>query len=193
MKRKFFIKNKYGLNLAAIIEAPNFNNIFPGVLLLHGFKGYKEEKTYTDLANRLKLKGIASLGFDASGFGESEGTLEKDYRFSNYINDTESIYKWLKKQTYIDIKRIGVCGQSLGAVQTIFFTAHHPEIKAVCAISPPDRIGTKDRLGQIASQWKKQGYIKELSSKYGTVKIPYAYLEDAKKYNFIKVVKNLSM
>ncbi len=191
MQRKVFITNRKGLKLATVVEAPNDDEKLPCVILLHGFKGYKEEETYTDLAERLVKKGISSVRFDASGFGESEGTLEEDYRFSNYINDTEDAYEWLKQQAFCDPDRIGVCGQSMGAVQTILFASQHPEIKAACAISPLNKVGTKDALGQVVGAWKQKGYLDEVSSKYGKIRIPYAYLEDVQQYDFVKLVKNV--
>lgn len=191
MQKHLFIKNKQGLNLATVVEIPESKGKFPCVLLFHGFKGYKEQEMYTDLSTRLLKENIASLRFDASGFGESDGTLEKDYRFSNYVSDTESVYDWIKQQNKFDLDKIGVCGQSMGGAQTILFTSRHLEIKVACAISPPDRIGTKDELGRSAKLWKKHGFFEFVSSKFGKITVHYAYLEDAQKYNFVDLTKNI--
>lgn len=192
MIEKIKIKNKKGLLLSAIIERPDKKGVFPTILFLHGFKGYKEEATYVDLAERFLKHGIASIRFDASGFGDSEGTLEDDYRFSNYIDDTEAVYEWLLKQDFVDDKKIGVVGQSMGGAQTILFTSNHPEIKVACAISPPNKIGTDDALGAIKDDWKNKGYLQEMSSRYGKeIKIPYVYLEDATQYDFVEFVKKI--
>lgn len=190
---QFKIKNDRGLLLSAVVEKPSEDGVFPTIIFLHGFKGYKEEATYVDMAQRLLEYGVASIRFDASGFGDSEGTLEDDYRFSNYISDTEVIYKWLLDQSFVDNEKIGVIGQSMGGAQAIYFGSNHPEIKIVCAISPPDRIGTDDALGKVKDEWKKTGYLYEMSSRYGKkIKIPYEYLEDASKYNFTDLVKKIT-
>src|SRR3972149_8142301 len=110
MLRNIFIHNQNGLRLAAVIEAVGWQHKQPFVMLLPGFKGYKEEETYTTLAKALLKKGIGSVRFETAGFGESEGTLEKDYRFSNYVVDTETVYTYLQQQTYVDTDRFGVCG-----------------------------------------------------------------------------------
>lgn len=191
MQKNIYVINKKDLKLAAIVEIPKLGEKFPCVLLLHGFKGYKEQEMYADLARRLLEKNIASVRFDASGFGGSDGTLEKDYRFSNYINDTESIYTWMKHQATFNLSKIGVCGQSMGGAQTILFAAKHSEIKVAVAISPPDRIGTIDELGRNAETWKKQGFFDFVSSKFGKVRVPYEYLEDGRKYNFAHLVKGI--
>lgn len=185
MQEKVQVKNKKGLLLSAIVEKPRAVDRFPTVLFLHGFKGYKEEATYTDLAKRFLQHGIASVRFDASGFGDSEGTLEDDYRFSNYIEDTEAVYKWLVKQDFVDANKLGVVGQSMGGAQAILFASNHPELKIAVSISPPDKIGTADALGAVKNEWESKGYLEEMSSRYGKeIKIPYEYLEDAMQYDF---------
>ncbi|MCA9369111.1 MAG: alpha/beta fold hydrolase [Pseudomonadales bacterium] len=192
MQEKVQIKNKKGLLLSAVIERPDDTGKYPTVLFLHGFKGYKEEATYTDLAQRFLEHGIASVCFDASGFGDSEGTLEDDYRFSNYIDDTEAVFTWLLKQDFADTNKLGVVGQSMGGAQTILFASNHPELKIAISISPPDKIGTDDALGAVKDQWKNMGYLQEMSSRYGKeIKIPYVYLEDAMQYDFAKLAANV--
>lgn len=192
MQEKIQIKNKKDLLLSAVVERPNIAGKLPAVLFLHGFKGYKEEATYTDLAERFLQHGIASIRFDASGFGDSEGTLEEDYRFSNYIVDTEVVYEWLLQQDFVDSKKIGAVGQSMGGAQAILFSSSHPELAIVTSISPPDRIGTDDALGAMQQEWKKKGFLEEMSSRYGReIKIPYAYLEDAMQYNFAEFAQKI--
>lgn len=110
MKNNINVKNSKGLKLSAVVEVPTFEKTYPCVLLLHGFKGYKDEATYVSLASELSKTGIASVRFDASGFADSEGTIKEDYRFGNYVDDVESVYKWIVRQDYVDVKKIGVCG-----------------------------------------------------------------------------------
>ena len=182
MSKKCWIENKRGLRLAAVVESPSWERPSPFSLLLHGFKGYKEEATYTELAKALMAKGIGSIRFDASGFGESEGTLEKDYRLSNYCLDAESVYDYILQQTYVDKTRVGVCGQSLGGLQAIVFASKYPELKAMVSISPPNILGEDGELSLDVGEWKKTGYLNRISSKYGKIKVPYAFLTDAQKF-----------
>jgi uncharacterized protein len=186
MWKKISISNKSGLKLAAVIEVVSWQNKQPFVLLLPGFKGYKEEETFTTLAKELLKRGLGSIRFETAGFGESEGTLEHDYRFSNYGDDTEVVYRFLKQQTFVDKNRIGVCGQSMGGLQALVFVSKHPEIKYVAAISPPNIIGQDGDLAKDAISWKQQGYMDITSSKYGLIRVPYAWLEDAQKYEGVK-------
>lgn len=192
MQKKLKIKNKRNLLLSVIVDTPSESEKFPTVLMLHGFRGYKEEENYSELASELLEHNIASVRFDASGFGESEGSLEKDYRFSNYIDDTESVYSWMLNQDFVDKQRIGVMGASMGGAQTLLFASNHPQIKVACAVSPPDRVGTDDALGKVRNQWRKDGFIEEMSSRYGKkIRIPHEYLEDAEKYDFTEYTKKI--
>jgi len=66
-----FIKNRHGLKLAAIVNRPNESQLLPFIILLAGFKGYKEEESYSRLAKALGEMGIGSIRFDPSGYGKS--------------------------------------------------------------------------------------------------------------------------
>ena len=106
---------------------------------------------------------------------------------TNYFSDAESVYSYLKNLPYVDNDRIGLFGHSVGAMLVILFAAKHPEIKALVPVSPPYNLETHYRLRGIWKGWKEKGYVeKETNGK--TVKIPWAYLEDAKQYNALKEV-----
>ncbi|OGM21353.1 hypothetical protein A2714_02555 [Candidatus Woesebacteria bacterium RIFCSPHIGHO2_01_FULL_38_9] len=183
MRRKVFIPNKKGFKLAVIIERPDQKGRFPTVLLFHGFKGYKEEPTYSELAKALLKAGIGSIRFDASGFGESEGDFDKEYRLSNYLNDSTMIYHSSKAIPWVDQKRLGVMGQSMGGALAIILASKIPEINAVVSVSPPDIFATKDDFGKKLEEWKEKGYLEIDSSRMGKIKVPYDYVLDAKKYD----------
>lgn len=186
MQEKVFVKNKKGLKLACLVEKPKRKGRHPCVVLLHGFKGYKEEPTYTELAKQLLDAGISSIRFDASGFGESGGTLKKDYRFTNYVSDVEMIYHYIIKQDFVDKDRIGVMGQSMGGMMAVVFAARKSGIKAVVCVSAPGRIGTKDELGRNLEKWKKRGYFEVPSSRMGKeIRVPYDFIKDALRWNIL--------
>lgn len=187
MQEKVFIQNKKGLKLATIIERPDKKGKFPCVLLLHGLKGYKEEMQYSSLARDFLEKGITSVRFDASGFGESEGDFQKDYRLSNYIKDTCMIYEYIIHKGWVDKGRVGVMGHSLGGAVVLIIASKYPHIKAVVSVSTPDIFATRDELGKKIKGWMKKGFIEIDSSKVGgKIKIPFSYVLDAVKYDVRK-------
>jgi dienelactone hydrolase len=78
--------------LAALIHKPAKKGKFPAVILLPGFRRTKDDVLIKQLAIKLANSNIVAIRFDPSGFGESEGEIERDYRLSNYFSDTESVY-----------------------------------------------------------------------------------------------------
>jgi len=193
MPQKVFIKNKKELKLAVIVSKPENEGVFPAVILLHGFTGYKEEPYYPTLSTNLLKHDIVSIRFDASGYGESEGTLEKDYRFSNYLSDIGVIYKYTKSLDYVDESRIAISGHSMGGLLTIVFSSRHPAIICLCAISSPVKMETSKEMSKNLLNWKKRGYLKKVSSRFGPVRIPWAFIEDASKWDATSSVKRVKV
>lgn len=185
---KIFIINKVGIKLSTIIQYPSKDKKYPVVLILHGFTGYKEIKSIALLADDLTRLGFVTVRFDASGFGESGGTLENDYRVSNYISDAEVVLEYTKQLSYVDVSRIGVCGHSLGAMLSILLATKDNGIKAICPISPPYKIAAKGVLQGAIVNWKKTGWFEKVSSKYGPIKVPYVFIEDGEQYNALDYV-----
>src|SRR5687768_17569558 len=76
METRCTISHPSQLSLAGLFNSPDVdasqeNQVFPLVLLLHGFTGWKEELHLSSLAKGLSAQGIATLRFDAVGSGES--------------------------------------------------------------------------------------------------------------------------
>ncbi|MFC1649255.1 alpha/beta hydrolase [Patescibacteria group bacterium] len=190
--KKVNVRNRNGLLLACIVEIPKGVDKVPFVIQLHGFKGYKNEETYTTLAKEFVKVGIGSIRFDASGFAESEGTLEKDYRFGGYVEDVEDVYDWLVSQSFVDTKRIGIVGQSMGGMQAIVFTSKHPEIRALCVISSPDKMASTDLLSHELAGWKERGYLDLDSSRYShKIRVPYEFIKEAMMWDMGDFLPNI--
>ncbi len=183
------IKNKKGLILTGILHIPKGYAKCPAVINLHGFTGYKEEENNVSLARELAEKGIIVIRFDCSGSGESEGTMKDDYRMTNYLSDIDCIYEFLYNHQRVDAKRIGVWGLSMGAMLAIIWGSKHPELKAICSVSPPKQMGTTDWLSQFLEDWKRTGWFTKVStSGHGVSKVPWAFMEDAQQYNALDYV-----
>jgi dienelactone hydrolase len=190
MQEKVSIKNQRGLNLATVVHMPDgaVAGKFPAMILLHGFTGYKEEEHIVSLADELVQKGIMAIRFDASGFGESEGTIERDFRLSNYIQDADAVYQYVVSRPDVDARRIGIWGHSMGGMVAVITAAAHPAIKLACVISSPSRMGSSDKLSKAMPEWKRTGWYERESPRFGTLRIPYAFMEDAQKWNMFEYV-----
>lgn len=179
-----YIPNKKGLKLDTEIYQPDAAGRLPVVLLLHGFTGYKEDPALVDIATRLAQSGIVSVRFTSLGFGGSEGTLEKDYRFSNHRTDADAVFEYISKLSYVDVNRLGVYGHSMGGKLAILFTRDHKNVKAICVMSSPVTFA-RTSYGPLLSEWKQKGYLKKVSSRDGkTVRVPYEVYIDAERPEF---------
>lgn len=183
MIEELMIRNRRGLNLAACFHQPEVSN-YPVVIALHGFSGYKEEQHLIDICEGLEVANIGAIRFDASGWGESEGTVDEDFRFSHYLDDVDDVIEWLRKER--DITAFGLWGHSMGGQLAVTYAGMHPEIKAVCAVSAP--ISLKDSKGIVDryADWRDKGYREMTTSRYGTVRFPYAVLEDRAQYSTLE-------
>jgi pimeloyl-ACP methyl ester carboxylesterase len=102
------------------------------VILVHGRVGTRH--WMLPHANYLHKSGFSILLYDSRSFGESEG--DSVTQGAKEPRDIEGAVDYLKTRTDIDQKRIGVQGNSLGAVSAILATAEMPEIKGVVAQIP---------------------------------------------------------
>lgn len=194
MKYKIFsvrIPNAVGLLLSTEIYIPERVGKLPAVILLHGFTGYKESKGLVDIADKLATQGIISIRFTSSGFGDSEGSLETDYRFSNYVLDAEYVYEYVKKLSYVDPNRIGTYGHSMGGKLAVFVCAKYSDIKACCIVSAcVGFIGTM--YESFFPTWEKVGYLEKISNRDGKkVRIPYAYVPDEESFDVLEAAHRI--
>jgi uncharacterized protein len=192
MEEKVFIKNPKGLRLASIVNYPDRDKKYPAVMILHGFTGYKEEAHLEGLAKTLSQNGFVVIRFDCSGSGDSEGSFEKDYSMSNYLEDIKCAYDYLQKQSFIDKDRISVVGHSMGGLLAIVFASLNQEVKTCVAISSPTILTDVDWLKAAIERWEELGWFyKKLSRDNSNVKIPFSFVTDANKYDALIYVKKI--
>jgi fermentation-respiration switch protein FrsA (DUF1100 family) len=100
------------------------------VIVGHGLGGYRDLGPAAVLARH----GYGVLSFDWRAHGESEGDL-CTFGFHE-IHDVEGALTWLQARPDVDPGRIGMLGQSMGAVAAIRAAARLTGIQVVVADSP---------------------------------------------------------
>ncbi len=158
MQKAHYFKNK-GQFLAGTLHLPAGRKPCPGVVILHGFTGWKCEPhfIFVELSRRLADAGIASLRFDFRGSGESEGLFE-DMTPLEELSDARAALAELRGQRRIDSRRLGVVGLSLGGMIAALLAGKERSIKSVVLWSAPAR---PDKLFKAARPKKDLKRIRE--------------------------------
>jgi fermentation-respiration switch protein FrsA (DUF1100 family) len=100
------------------------------ILVGHGYGGHR----LLDPVEVLARHGYGVLTFDWRAHGESDGELCSLGYYE--VRDVEGAVAWLQAQPEVDPGRIGILGESMGAVTAIRAAARMPEIRAVAVASP---------------------------------------------------------
>jgi alpha-beta hydrolase superfamily lysophospholipase len=183
MKEKLVIfKNENGERIFGILSLPERRRKFPAVIMVHGFAKTKSERKFVELARELVKNGIASLRFDFSGCGDSEGKFE-EMRISKYVGELKDVYERLKKERGIDKNRIGIFAHSLGTVIAALFQRKYQKAKCLVLAAPAFNQESLIKIWYTQDQikeWKKKGYLDAPKFRIGL-----GYLEEAKDYTEI--------
>jgi len=197
MTKKVTFKNNKKQRLVGILNLPEGKGLFPAVIICHGFKGYKEQLHLKTIAAQLAKNGIVALRFDfGNGVGESYGKLE-NITFTQYLGDLKTAIDYISKQKFIDKKRIGLVGHSLGGQLILTYTPTDKRIKVLVDLAGVVfRGGGKTHMEKTIKPQLKQaertGYFFIKSKRTGNkYKIKTIYYFDLLKYDTPAQVKKI--
>ena len=158
----------------------------PVVLVLHGFKGYKDYGFFPFLTARIAEGGLAAVRFnfshsgidlDPSTFGRPD-LFERD-SWSKQLADVAAVIAALPTLPggqRMDLDRLGVVGHSRGGVVTLLAAGSDDRIKAAVALSAPSSADMPEEAKHVI---REQGYVVSPSSRTGQdLRIGRAWLDD---------------
>jgi uncharacterized protein len=127
------------LTLRGMLHIPNSaRQKTPIVCIFHGFTGNKMEPhfIFVKLSRMLEAIGIASVRFDFSGSGESDGDFV-NMTISKELEDAKNILDYVKSLDFVDESKIGIVGLSMGgAVASMLAGDRNEDIKTLCLWAP---------------------------------------------------------
>lgn len=147
----------------------------PAVIVLHGFKGFKDWGMFPPFGDRLARAGFAAVSLNVSGSGaddRGEFTFPERFghnTFSAELADLDRVLEALD-QGALDVHRptsVGLVGHSRGGGMAILFAERRPRIGALAtwaAISDVRRW----RPEQMAA-WRREGRIDITNARTGQV------------------------
>lgn len=150
--------------LAGTLTYPRSGEPFPAAILISGAgpRDRNQEgaghRSFLVLADYLTKRGIAVLRFDDRGIGESTGTQDYEATSADRAEDVKAAWQFLKTQSFIDPKKIGLIGHSEGGFIAQIVSGDIDEIAYIVLMAGPAlpgkdiyRYQLKVALGQEAS------------------------------------------
>lgn len=147
----------------------------PAIIIVHGFKGFKNWGFFPDLSDRLALAGYVAVtpNFSRNGIEYDYNTFQNLDKFaqntiSHELNDLQIIIDNIKNQTIakktIDIEKIALLGHSKGGGISILKAAElGDEIQAIVTLSS---VSTFFRFTDTQiKEWQKNGVLKVENSR----------------------------
>ncbi|MBI3288586.1 MAG: alpha/beta fold hydrolase [Elusimicrobia bacterium] len=110
---------------------------FPTVLFLHGFPGSEKG---VDIQRALMAKGVATVAPSFLGAWGSGGL----YRFTTLPAQARAVLKAAGRLPFVDSRRLGVYGFSMGGWAALNMAAQEPRLKAVAVVAP---VGGREMIG----------------------------------------------
>ncbi len=130
---KITFTNGDGVTLAARIDLPITGQPLAYALFAHCFTCTKNLKAVGNITRELAAEGIATLRFDFTGLGESEGDFSET-NFTTNLADLHAAIEWLVE--YREAPRL-LIGHSLGGAAVLRVAPERPEVAAVAVIGAP--------------------------------------------------------
>lgn len=150
------------------------------IVIIPGFTGYPEEKTFEDLENTLKKMGHIVHKIKWPYFPEDIGK----YSFTETVLYCHGILK------EIDMTETIILGFSMGGIIATYL-AKEFKPKKLGLIVTPYQAGSEDDLAGKYKSWKELGYRDLTSSRFGDLRIPFSFIEDARKYNALDTIPEI--
>lgn len=151
------------------------------IVIIPGFVDSPEGTSFPDLEKMLMSNGHSVIKIAWPHFPNE---LDK-YSMTSTIAYAREILGNIAKEDFI------ILGFSMGGIIATFLAAEFNPKKLGLIVSPY-QAGTDDDLAGKYKEWKDLGYRVLTTKKFGDLKIPFSFIEDARKYNALNVIPEVS-
>lgn len=190
------VDSSEGLPIRYDLYLPNGEqgSVYPVILFLHGFKGFKDWGAFPDACEELARAGFAVIAFNMSLNGVGKSMLEFDEpelfergTLSQDLDDVGRLIEAIKSKeiqndkAVLDTDRIGLIGHSRGGHTAVAAAAEYSEIQ--CLVTWSAVADYNSRWGdQQISDWKEKGYTEIRNARTGEVlKLGKVVYDDAEE------------
>ena len=161
----------------------------PAVVLVHGFKGFKDWGFWPPFAERLARAGFSAVSFNMSGSGvdpDGNASLGEQFAHNTFSADLADLDTVVAHLTSGALElpmpsALALVGHSRGGGISILHTAHDPRVRALvtwASTASTDRWGPETR-----KRWRAAGYLNVTNARTGQVlSMSTDLLDDAEQH-----------
>jgi pimeloyl-ACP methyl ester carboxylesterase len=208
IRKSLTLQNKSNEDIAIDLRFDEGTKDAPTIIIVHGFKGFKDWGFFPDLGRRLTDSGYATICFNFSrnGIGSDLQKFSQLVKFaentySQELEDLEIILEAVKTQkigkNIIDPESLGILGHSRGGAIAVLTAKNHPDdFKALVTWSSISNLYrySDDQI----KQWEKDGFIEiENTRTKEMMRINKTFWEDLQinksKYDVLKAVEDIEI
>ena len=176
-KKKIEFPNNSGEMLAGLLELPEAPAAF--ALFAHCFTRSKDIAAASRISRSLAAQGVATLRFDFTGRGNSDGDFANT-NFSSNVEDLVSAADYLRQGYMAPAIWIG---HSLGGIAVMIGAEHIQESKAVITIASPSNANhVRENFSVHEAEIIDKGFT-EVTLAGRTFIIKRQFLEDIEQYD----------
>lgn len=165
---QFQIESAEGLPIRLLVDVPEAPRCV--VVVVHGFKGFKEWGFFPWIARKLVGSSMAVVRFDMSrnGVGARPGELDRldlfaDDTYSTELADLRSVVSWVRSKPTFESLPIFLFGHSRGGGVVLLGAPELGEVRGVITWSAIARADRWDEETKRA--WRERGHLDVLNTR----------------------------
>ena len=171
--------------MVGTLLTPDTQQRASAVLVIHGFRGNRNERHIAAVSQALAHAGIVSFRVDlTNNLGDSEGDF-RELTATGSLEDIQDTLVHLRKRPEVDPERLGLVGHSFGGMLAAITAARTPTLMSLVTLSAvfymPERLTSFLGEEQVRS-WEKRGYT-EMDPPGCGLYLNYAFYDDLIRYD----------
>jgi dienelactone hydrolase len=188
IERTTSLTNRRGLPFQVDVRLPEDGGTSPVVIVLHGFKGFKNFAFFPYLSQKLCDQGLAvvTMNFSGNGIGADPVNFTELDKFaqntiSQELDDVDAVLEGLGSGVLLGTPgaatRLGIVGHSRGGCTAIVKAALDPRLHCLVTWASPAALGRYS--DELLRQWKEDGRYNFMNARTKQdMFVNHSYLED---------------
>jgi dipeptidyl aminopeptidase/acylaminoacyl peptidase len=186
-EQRFQLENEVGFPIRCDLRLPPGEGPFPVVVILHGFKGFKDWGMFPPTGRALAEAGVATVALNASmnGVGEDLEEFTELDRFAwntprREVLDVGFVIEAISRtevDSSLDVNRLGVLGHSRGGAVVTLVASRDPRVK--CVVTWSTIASFLRYTDRALEEWRRSGRLEVPNQRTGqTMWLEREVLED---------------